>query len=146
MLVNRLTRIATIALLAVTINGCASTSALNMMDALGGTQGVTKLAGNFLQSAASNGSLGSLLKGKDLSSITPIVSDQLCSLMGGGCKAPLTSDQIAAGAKKLSPTQANAVGSVFSDTLNALKQSPAAQEAIKKAVGPSLGGIIGAVL
>src|SRR5262245_39509856 len=86
MLVNRLTKIAAITLLALTVNGCASTSALNMMDALGGTQGVTKLAGTFLQSASSNGTLGSLLHGKDLSALTPKVSDQLCSLMGGGCQ------------------------------------------------------------
>ncbi len=146
MTVKRLTRVLTVALLALIANGCSSTSALNMMDALGGTEGVTKLAGSVLQGAAANPQLGSLLSGKNLSSLTPMVSNQLCSMLGGGCQAPLTNEQITAGAAKLSTEQKSAASSVFTQALDAVKTSPAAQQAITKAVGPNIGGIIAAVL
>ena len=139
-------RIAAIALLAIGVNGCSTTSAVSMMQQLGGAETMTKLAGSFLQSAVSNPQLSSLLGGVDLSAVTPKVSDQLCSMLGGGCAAPLTADQVKAGAAKVTPAQSSALSSAFSTALDTVKASPALQQQVTKLVGPQLGGIVGALL
>jgi truncated hemoglobin YjbI len=144
--VKGIARAAAIALLAIGINGCSTTSAVSMMQQLGGAETVTKLAGSFLQSAVTNPQLSSLLSGVDMSAITPKVSDQLCSMLGGGCAAPLTADQIKAGAAKVNPQQASALSSAFSSALDVVKASPELQQGITKLVGPQLGGIVGALL
>ena len=70
----------------------------NLFQMMGGTETVGKLAGSLLQSSTKDPRLAGLLGKADMSAITPKLADQMCSMLGGGCKAPLTDQQIAAGA------------------------------------------------
>lgn len=118
----------------------------NLFQMVGGMDTVKKLGGNFLQSAAKDPRLSGLLGKADTSAIAPKLSDQLCSMLGGGCKAPLTDEQIAAGSSKLDADQTKAVGDNFSSSLNSVTSNPLLKEGVSKAIAPKLGGIVGALL
>ena len=113
---------------------------------LGGMDTVKKLAGNLLQSSASDPRLAGVLGKVDTGALTPKLADQMCSMLGGGCKAPLTDQQIAAGASKLDASQTKALGDNFSSSLTTLTDNPLVKEGVSKAVAPKLGGIIGALI
>jgi hypothetical protein len=135
-------------LLAIGLNGCASSTsgAMSIFNQLGGMDTVKSLAGNFLKSASGDSRTSSLFSGKDMSALTSKLSDQICSMTGGDCAAPLTKDQVKAGADKVTPSQSSALSDSFKKAVDELKGSPAVKEALNKAVGPSLGGIIGGLL
>jgi hypothetical protein len=61
-------------------------------------------------------------------------------------KAPLTDQQIAAGASKLDASQTKALGDNFSSSLAAVTDNPLVKEGLSKEIAPKLGGIIGALL
>jgi hypothetical protein len=67
-------------------------------------------------------------------------------MLGGGCAAPVSESEIAKGAEKLSPTQADAVKENFGSSLGGMGLSSSLQSAVSKAVAPKLPGIIGALL
>src|SRR5262245_55989101 len=85
--------------LAAAFSGCANLggmgSTASLYEQLGGSKAITQLAGNFLQDAVGNGSLTPLLGKADMSALTPKMANQFCSELGGGCAAPLSSEQIA---------------------------------------------------
>ena len=112
----------------------------------GGMDTVKKLAGQLLQSSASDPRLAALLGKANMGSLTPKLADQMCSILGGGCKAPLTDQQIAAGASKLDASQTKALGDNFSSSLAAVTDNPLVTEGLSKEIAPKLGGIIGALL
>ena len=112
----------------------------------GGMDMVNKLSSNVLQSAAKDPRLAGLLGKADTSAVAPKLADQMCSMLGGGCKAPLTDQQIAAGASKLDATQTNALSEHFGSTLNAVTSNPLVKDGVSKAIAPKLGGIVGALL
>jgi hypothetical protein len=118
----------------------------NMFQMMGGKDTVNKLAGNFLQSAAKDPRLSGLVGKADTSAMTPKLSDQMCSMLGGGCKAPLTDQQIAAGSSKLDANQTKALGDNFSSSLGSVTSNPLVKEAVSKAIAPKLGGIVGGLL
>jgi hypothetical protein len=86
------------------------------------------------------------MKGANLDAMSPKLTNQLCSMLGGGCAAPLSESQIAQGAARLTPTQADAVKENLGTSLGALNVAPAVAGSISKAVAPKLPGILGALL
>ena len=118
----------------------------NLFQMVGGMDTVKKLAGNLLQSSASDPRLAGLLGKADTGALTPKLADQMCSMLGGGCKAPLTDQQIAAGASKLDASQTQALGDNFSSSLGSVTDNPLVKEGVSKAIAPKLGGIIGALI
>jgi hypothetical protein len=122
--------------LAVTIAGCSSSSLTKMaseslFNEVGGMDSVSKLSTSLLGSSAK---------------IQPKLSNQLCAVLGGGCAAPLNHEQISAGAKRVSPEQNTALGEHLGSSLQGMNLSSSVTEAVKKAVAPKLGGIVGALL
>jgi hypothetical protein len=107
---------------------------------------VSKLAGGLLESSASDPRLAGLMSKVDAGSISPKLADQMCSMLGGGCKAPLTNQQIATGASKLDASQTKALSDNFSSTLGKMGANPLVKESVSKAIRPKLGGIVGALI
>ena len=118
----------------------------NLFQMMGGMDTVKKLSGDFLQSAAKDPRLSGLLGKTDTSAMAPKLSDQMCSMLGGDCKAPLTNQQIADGSSKLDPAQTKALGDSFSSSLSSVTSNPLVKEGVSKAIAPKLGGIVGALL
>jgi hypothetical protein len=118
----------------------------NLFQMMGGMDTVKKLSGDFLQSAAKDPRLSGLLGKADTSAMAPKLSDQMCSMLGGDCKAPLTDQQIAAGSSKHDPNQTNALGDSFSSSVGSVTSNPLVKEGVSKAIAPKLGGIVGALL
>ena len=112
----------------------------------GGMDTVTKLASGVLQSSATDPRLAGLLGKVDMNAVAPKLADQMCSMVGGGCKAPLTDQQIATGAGKLDETQTKALGDNFGSALNSVTSNPLVKEGLSKAIAPKLGGIVGALI
>ena len=113
---------------------------------MGGMDTVKKLSSNVLQSAASDPRLAGVLGKADTSAMAPKLADQMCSMLGGGCKAPLTDQQIVAGSKKLDASQTKALGDHFGTALNTVTGNPIVKEGLSKTIAPKLGGIVGALL
>lgn len=135
--------------LAAGLAACSSTAsmgtAVSAFEQLGGMSSVNKLAGGLVNSSLKDPRLSGLTAGRtvDAATSTAKVSDQLCSILGGGCKAPLSNDQLSAAANKLSPDQAKALSDNFGSTLNSLTSNPAVRESVTKALGSKLGGLAG---
>lgn len=136
--------------LAASLVGCSNMGSMASMgtsafDALGGMNGVTKLAGGMVDSAMKDPRLSALTAGKmgNTAASTAKMSDQLCSMLGGGCKAPLTDSQLSSAAGKLSPDQSKALSENFSTALNSVTSNPAVRETVTKAMGSKLGGLGG---
>ena len=120
-------------------------TAASAFEQLGGMSTVNKLASGFVNSSLKDPRLSGLTAGRtvDVAAASTKVSDQLCSILGGGCKAPLSDAQLSSAASKLSPDQTKALSENFSSTLNTLASNPAVREAVTKAVGSKLGGLGG---
>ena len=118
----------------------------NVFQMMGGMDAIGKLSGNFLQSSASDPRLSGLMGKLDTNAVAPKLGDQMCSMLGGGCKAPLTDQQIAAGASKVDETQTKALGDNFGSALKSVTGNPLVREGVSKVIAPKLGGIIGALI
>jgi len=118
----------------------------SLFQMMGGMDTVGKLSGTLLKSAASDPRLAGVLGKVDASAVAPKLADQMCSMLGGGCKAPLTDQQIATGAGKLNETQTKALGDNFSSSLKTVTDNPLVREGVSKAIAPKLGGIVGALI
>ena len=118
----------------------------SLFQMMGGMDTVSKLSSSLLQSSASDPRLAGPLGKANVSAVSPKLADQMCSMLGGGCKAPLTDQQIAAGASKLDASQTKALGDNFSSALNAVTGNPLVREGVSKAIAPKLSGIVGALL
>jgi hypothetical protein len=142
-------RTATVALIAAFMAACSSmpsmSTAVSTFDQLGGMSTVNKLADGFVNSSLKDPRLSGLTAGRtvDAAAASTKVSDQLCAVLGGGCKAPFTDAQLSSAASKLSPDQTKALSDNFSSTLNSLASNPAVRDAVTKAVGSKLGGLSG---
>jgi hypothetical protein len=60
-------------------------------------------------------------------------------------KAPFTDSQLSTAAHHLTPDQTSAVSEHFGSTLSSVTSNPAVRDAVTKAIGPKIGGILGAV-
>jgi truncated hemoglobin YjbI len=142
-------RTAAVVLFVTLMAACSSMpsmgTAVSAFDQLGGMSTVNKLASGFVNSSLKDPRLSGLTAGRtvDAAAASTKVSDQLCSILGGGCKAPFTDAQLSSAASKLSPDQAKALSDNFSSTLNSLASNPAVRDAVTKAVGSKLGGLGG---
>lgn len=136
-------------LLATSLAACSSmgsmSSAVSAFDQLGGMSSVNKLASGLVNSSLKDPRLSGLTAGRsvDAAASSAKVSDQLCAILGGGCKAPLSNDQLSAAANKLSPDQTKALSDNFASTLNSLSSNPAVRDTVTKAIGSKLGGLAG---
>lgn len=124
--------------------GSAGTAA-SAFEQLGGMSNVSKLASGFVNSSLKDPRLSGLTAGRtvDPAAASTKVSDQLCAMLGGGCKAPMTDAQASAAVDKLSPVQKSALSENFSSTLNSVSSNPAVREAVTKALGSKLGALGG---
>jgi hypothetical protein len=115
---------------------------------LGGSQSVTSLSSGLVSSALQDPRLASLVKGKnvDPTATSGKMSDQLCAMLGGGCKAPLTNSQVASAASKLTPTQSKAITDNFQSVLSKVASDPLVREAVTKAVGNKIPGVLAGLL
>ena len=113
---------------------------------MGGMDTVSKLASGLLQSSANDPRLAGVLRKMNVSAVSPKLANQMCSILGGGCKAPLTDQQMAAGSSKLDASQTKALGENFSSVLGNVITNPLVKEGVGKAIGPKLGGIIGGLV
>jgi len=128
-------------------SGAASTKgAMSLFDQLGGMDQIKSLSTSFVNNMASDSRTSKMVTSADKSSLTSKLSNQLCALTGGGCAAPLTDSQIAEGAKRVDPATTSAVNDSFSKAVSSLSSSPLVKETLTKAVGPKLGGIVGALM
>ena len=118
---------------------------MSAFDQLGGMSSVNKLASGLVNSSLKDPRLSGLTAGRniDATASSAKVSDQLCAILGGGCKAPLSNDQLSAAANKLSPDQTKALSDNFASTLNSLSSNPAVRDTVTKAIGSKLGGLAG---
>ncbi len=139
-------RTATVLLLASSVAACSSMgSTTSAFDQLGGMSSVNKLADGLVNSSLNDPRLSGLTAGSRANATASAtkVSDQLCSMLGGGCKAPFSSDQLSAAMNKLSPEQSKALTENFNSTLNSVASNPAVRESVTKAIGGKLGGLGG---
>jgi hypothetical protein len=118
----------------------------SLFQMMGGMDTVTKLASGLLQASANDPRLAGVMRKMNVGAVSPKLANQMCSLLGGGCKAPLTDQQMAAGSSKLDASQTKALGENFSSVLGNVITNPLVKEGVSKAIGPKLGGIIGGLL
>jgi hypothetical protein len=131
--------------------GLTSVVSQGLMAQMGGMGSMSSLAGSFLKSSAEDGRLSGLLGDKlsDAGSRDALqlgLSNQLCSMLGGGCAASVSEEQIAAGAEKVTPEQAAALNDNLGRSLGEMNLSSTLKDAVSNAVAPKLPGIIGALL
>ena len=111
---------------------------------LGGSRNVASLASRFVNSSLGDPRLAALTAGKsiDPAATSGKVSSQLCAMLGGGCKAPLTDAQVSAASSKVSPQQAAAISQHFRTSLRKIVSNPAVRAAVIKALGGRLPGVL----
>jgi hypothetical protein len=140
------------ALVVAGVLGCSSmgsaSKALSLYQQLGGSSSTSNIASSFVGSSLKDPRLSSLTAGKtiDPTAASSKVSDQLCSMLGGGCKAPMTDAQIASGASKISPAQSQAISDNFSSALNGVVSDPHVRQLVTSSVGSKLPGVLGSLL
>jgi hypothetical protein len=139
-----------VAVLAIGPNGCSGMGSMgstaSLYQQLGGMDSMSKLAGNMVSSSMKDPRLAGLLGKVNPTAATPKVADQMCAALGGGCKAPLTDQQVAAGAARLTPEQKTAVSENFGSSLNSVTNNAVLREAVTKSLGSKMGGVLGALM
>ena len=93
--------------------GMATAAAQGLMGEMGGMGSMSKLAGSFLQTSAADSRLSGLMNADDADAMQPKLSNQFCSMLGGGCAAPLSEDQIAKGAEKARAVAAETLAQAY---------------------------------
>jgi hypothetical protein len=86
------------------------------------------------------------LSGANLDTLNSKVSDQFCSAMGGGCKAPLTSAQVTDAAKKVDAPTSSGLNDSLMKALDSVKASSVVKQGVTSLLGPQLGGIVAGLL
>jgi len=127
--------------------GCSSLGSMGSASAfkqLGGMENVSHLASGFVNSSLKDPRLSSLTAGKsvDPAATSGKVSNQLCAMLGGGCKAPLSESQVASAASKVSPEQSNAISEHFASSLKGVVSNSEARDVVMKSVGDKLPGVL----
>lgn len=140
----------TVVVLLTGLNGCAAIATLNtamsIYDMLGGSSVLSGLANNILTSSMSDPRLSSVFSTLNPGTATPQITNQLCSILGGGCAAPFTEQQVAAGVARLTPEQQSAVSDNLGHALNAVTTNPTVRNAVVNSLGSQVSGILGALL
>ena len=120
----------------------------NVFEMLGGAKGVASLASNFVSASIRDPRLSALVSGKkiDPAATSIKVSDQLCAILGGSCKAPLTDTQLASATSKVTPDQSKAIWDNFNSALSKVVSDPMVRELVTKAVGSKIPGVLAGLL
>lgn len=144
-------RASVLAAIVIGLSGCQTggglgSSGASLFQQLGGMNTVMQLASVFLQTSGQDSALSSLLQGANQSALTGQIANQLCASLGGGCAAPLSSEQIAAGAKALTGAQSQAISNSLNTALASTVTSPVLRETASQLISPQIGGILGALL
>src|SRR5262245_26246252 len=120
-----------LALVALALNGCSSLgSSASLFKQLGGMDTVKSLSSEFLKNVSGDSRVGGLLAGQDVSSLSSKLTSQICSMTGGDCKAPLSSQQIADAAKKIDPNTSSALSDNFTKALDTVTSSSTVRDSI----------------
>ena len=118
----------------------------NMFQTMGGMDTAKRLSSSVLESAAKDPRLAGALGKMDTSTAVPKLAEQMCSMLGGGCKAPLTNAEIKTGSSKLDASQTKALGEHFGSSLDTVTNNSLVKKGVSKAIAPKLGGIVGALI
>ncbi|MGH7311165.1 MAG: hypothetical protein ACREK6_20995 [Candidatus Rokuibacteriota bacterium] len=90
--VKMVTRALVVLALLTSLGACASASkATSLFDQLGGMDQVRSLSDALVTNLASDSRTSSLLSNANIGALKTKTSDQVCAILGGGCKAPLSS-------------------------------------------------------
>jgi hypothetical protein len=136
----------------VALFGCSSMgsagSAMNVYEKLGGSKNLSSVASGFVNSSLKDPRLSALTGGKniDASAVSGKVSNQLCSMLGGGCTAPMTDSQLTSAASKVNPDQSKAISDNFTSALNSVVSDPQVRELVTKTVGSKVPSVLAGLL
>ena len=119
---------------------------MSLFDQLGGMEGLRSLSDSFVNNVAADQRTSKLVSGANMGSLKTKLTDQLCAMAGGGCKAPLTSSQIADAGKKVDASTRGALNESLSKALDSIKATPLAKQGVTSLLGPELGGIVAGLL
>lgn len=139
------------AMAAAAFSGCGSVGSMmgggsNLFSQIGG-QNIRNMAGDLVHKSIADPRLAALHSPNvDAAASSGKVTDQLCSMMGGGCRAPLWDSQVAAAANRLTPEQSHAINDHFDSSLSRASSDPAIRDRIRQAVGDKLPGVLGGLL
>ena len=124
------------------------TGSMSIFKQLGGMRNVTSLASTFVNSSLKDPLLARLTAGKNIDPAVTSgkVSSQLCAMLGGGCKPPLTNAEVASAARKVPPRQATAISQHFKSSLKSIVSNPAVRDAVIKALGSKVPGVLTGLL
>src|SRR5215469_14106748 len=132
------------ALLVTGLAGCSgmgsATKALSAYEQLGGSKNLSSISSGFVNSSLKDPRPSALTAGKsiDPTAASGKVSDQLCSMLGGGCTAPMTDSQLSTAASKLTPSQSQAITENFSSALHSVISDPKVQQLVTSSLGSKL--------
>lgn len=139
------------AVAAAAFSGCGSMGGMgggsNLFSRIGGDR-VRNMAGDLVNNSIHDPRLASLTHGRniDAAASSGKVSNQLCSMLGGRCRAPLSDSQLAAGAGRVTPEQSRAISEHFDSSLSHASTDPAMRDRIRQAVGDKIPGVLGGIL
>lgn len=138
------------AVTAVAFAGCGSMGSMaggNLFSKIGGSN-VRNMAGDLVTKSIHDPRLASLTHGRNIdpAASSGKVSNQLCSMLGGGCHAPLSSSQVAEAAGRVTPEQSHAISEHFNSSLSQASPDPAVRDRIRQAVGDKIPGVLGGIL
>jgi hypothetical protein len=131
-------------------SGCGSMGSMagsNLFSKIGGSN-VRNMAGDLVNNSIHDPRLAALTQGRniDAAASSGKVSDQLCSMLGGGCRAPLSNTQVAEAAGRVTPEQSRAISEHFDSSLVHASNDPAVRDRIRQAVGDKIPGVLGGIL
>lgn len=138
--------------------GLSSCSSMGSMGGMGGGAGnlfsmlgggkINSMASDLVSRTIKDPRLSSLTSGRtiDPQASSTRVSNQMCSMLGGGCPAPLSETDMANAASRVSPEQSRAIDENFNSSLSSTTTDPSVRDKIREALGSKMPGIIGGIL
>lgn len=139
------------AVAAAAFSGCGSMESMagdggNLFSKIGGGN-LNNMAGDLVTKSINDPRLAALTHGRNIdpAASSGKVSNQLCSMLGGGCRAPLSNSQVAEAAGRVTPEQSRAISEHFDSSLSRASQDPAVRDRIRQAVGDKIPGVLGGI-
>jgi hypothetical protein len=137
--------------LVVGLVGCGTVgdtgrSTASLFDQMGGIGQIRALSDSFVNNVAKDNRTSGLVANADQAALKSKMSNQVCAMTGGTCTAPLTEAQIADAAKKVDTPTSRALDESFTGALDAIKAVPGVKDAMTKAIGKKLPGILAGLL
>jgi hemoglobin len=132
----------------VGLAGCGGTARgpSSLFEQAGGMSQIRALSDSFVGNVARDTRTSQLVANADQTALKSKMSNQLCAMTGGTCAAPLTDAQITDAARKVDAPTSRALSESFSGALDAIKAVPGVKDAMTKAIGGKLPGILAGLL